>query len=293
MVRERAWSFGAPAPLSARRVVAALAGLMVAVVTMQTWVEAAVGGGAIAGVALLTVGRKVGAFWARLRPFFLFGLIAVVFGGLGGDDPAISLGPISWGYAALQRAGIAAVRLIVLGAAVSWMTLYIGTTALLGALWGLSRRVKRVGVDLSPVLIGLAVAIRFLPLLQQEAARLRLAWDVRGADLLGRSPIGRTQYAVGLIVPILAAALRRAETFAVAVDLRTGMDKNSGFTSPSLEQALAPSVHGMTESGSFEQSERDGVRVGAPTSMHVGLREGLILCVAWMPVMVKILWVLR
>ncbi len=252
-------------------VATAFLGLMLAAVSMQTWAEASLAVIAIAIVAFLTLRAKVRALAVRLRPFAYFAVIALCFGGLGGDDPVFSLGPLHWSGATLERAGIAAARLMALGAAVGWLTLFMGTSTLLGHVWRLSDRLRKLGIDLSALLVGLAVAVRFLPLLQDEAVRLRWAWEARGAGLLGWTPMGRIRYVTGLIVPILAAALRRAEDFALAVELRSGRLGGWQQTSSTLSAALAP----------------------PPPTSSLPMRrkgsQGVILAMSWMPMAYKIL----
>lgn len=171
----------------------------------------------------------LGEVLRRLRPFVVFGGIAVAFGGLGTGEPAWRFGPLTWSREASLSSAIAAVRLIGLGAAAVWINLAVGTGRLTAHLFAASGLLRRFGLDVQPLIAGVAVALRFLPLMQGEAARLRLAWNARGAALLGRGPVSRGVYATGLAVPLLAAALRRAEHLAEAIETRGGQGISMGM----------------------------------------------------------------
>lgn len=250
-----------------------LAGLMLAVITMGTLPDTVMGIAAVVAVAIISPKVSLRAWLVRIRPFGYFAVITLLFGGLGGDEIAFRLGPVAWGYDALERATIAALRLVALGGAISWVALAVGTSALVSGLWTLNRKVRRWGWDMSPLLVGTAVALRFLPLLHEEAVALRRAWQARGADLLSRGPLGRVQYTVGLIIPILAAALRRAEAYATAMQLRVGTDQVGHTMSGGLGNAFSP-------------VEKDATPNHAATRTRPS--ELLAVVVAWIPIAFKI-----
>mgnify|MGYP001363492203 CR=1 FL=1 len=174
----------------------------------------------------------------RLLPFALFAALAVIFGGLGRGEPALRLGPIVWSFEAAAGAAVGAARLVGLGAVAVWINLAVGSGRLTAHLLSAARRLKRrTGIDLEALFAGAAIALSFLPLLQREAGRLRLAWEARGAGLLGRGPVGRGMYAAGIAVPLMAAALRRAEQLADAIETRgTGAGVLAGFSLPASQE---------------------------------------------------------
>jgi len=200
------------------------AGLILGNIAASTWQEALAGAvGAVGLLALAPVPAKTIAF--RMRPFVYFAAVTLVLGGLGQGRTIVALGPFHWGSESVQAAGVAAIRLIVLGAVFSWVTLRVGVARLVSVVWLAGRRFKRSGLNLDPLLLAFTVAVRFLPLLQDEARRLRLAWEARGGALAGggllRGLAGHFKSAVALTIPLLAAALRRAEDYANAVEIRT------------------------------------------------------------------------
>lgn len=199
-------------------------GLLLGALAMASWVDAGFVAAALAGSAGL-MGMPFRPFWRRLRSFLLFAAVIVVFGGLDPEADLFRAGPVGWSVAALDRSAQAGLRLVYLGAAAAWLDAAGGTARLLGLFAALAERTGRLGLALAPVVQASAVAIRFLPIVEREADRLQAAWKVRGALLFGRGPVGRARYAMGLAVPLLAAAMRRAERLAEAVEARTPRDR--------------------------------------------------------------------
>lgn len=187
---------------------------------------------------LVTFSRlAIGDVLRRLRPFLIFGALAVAFGGMGPGEPTWRLGPLAWSREAGVEAAVAALRLVGLGTVAVWIDLSAGPARLVAHLLSAAGLFRRLGIDLSPLLAGAAVALRFLPLLQVEAVRMRLGWEARGAALLGRGPLARALYARGIAVPLLAATLRRAQHLAEAIETRGGKGIPEGM---SLEGRSGP-----------------------------------------------------
>src|SRR5690625_3814521 len=107
---------------------------MVAIVTTQTWLEAIVVWMAIIGVLLTVPTANIGVIKTRLRPFYYFAFISILFGGLSAHDPLIIVGPLTWGKPALEKACIAAIRLVALGTVVSWFALHVNTATMVATL---------------------------------------------------------------------------------------------------------------------------------------------------------------
>ena len=74
--------------------------------------------------------------------------------------------------------------MILIGVASGWLGLYVGTTRMISLLAGLGKVGRRFGHrSLYQAILAMGVAIRFLPLVEEEARRLQMAWEARGAGL--------------------------------------------------------------------------------------------------------------
>ena len=299
--------------MSGRQAGAAVLGLALGAAFMGTWAEAALVALGCTALVGLSPAVHPRALRARLRPFGYFAALTLLFGGIGSGEPLFFLGPLVWSAEALERAALAAVRLLFFGALATWVTLAVGTATLLGSLWRAGAALRRLGVDATPVLVGLAVAVRFLPLLQQEAGRLRLAWRARSAGLFGRGPLAEVRSLLGLVVPILAAALRRAESFAAAVELRaaaagggaeaSGGEDRAGVAGggrggesgdlAALANAYAPAAQTAASrrpEGAANRRARTRVGEGrrAALAAALSLRDAAVVALGWLPLLVRL-----
>lgn len=210
-----------------------IVGMAASILSIEGWIEAGVVATAFVLITLWAYPVRPQALLKRIVPFAFFAMITLLFGSLGQGlpRPAGDWDPAS--ATALNRAALAAARLVFLGILASWAGLYVGTGSMMAHLARLGRKIKRIGIDPTPLLLALGIAVRFLPLVQEEARRLHLAWQARGAGLMARRLVGRIRYAAALTVPLLAAALRRAEALAEAVDVRLGgSGMNPGLWAP-------------------------------------------------------------
>lgn len=202
-------------------------GHIVAVARADTAAESFVVGLTIFCV-LLVLQTPLAPFASRMTPFLFLAGLTLLFGGLGPGQRVVAVGPFHWSAEALSGAALAGFRLLLIGGVTVWLGLSLGTTRLLASTLKLGARVKRLGLDVTPILLSLALAVRLLPLLHEEAGRIRLAWRARGAALLGRGPKGLVVSTMGLAVPLIASSLRRAGALADAIQLRFGADGRDG-----------------------------------------------------------------
>lgn len=199
-----------------------LIGMAGSILLIEGWGDAFVATLCFAIIVLWAYPVRPRALLSRLVPFFIFAAIAFAFGALGDGATEASQEALPAGGEAVSRAAMAAIRLMLVGVAATWIGLYVGAARMIALLAAFGRATRRVGVDLTVPLLALGVAIRFLPLVQEEARRLQVAWEARGAGLALRGLSGRIRYVSAMTVPLLAAALRRAEALAEAIEVRLG-----------------------------------------------------------------------
>jgi biotin transport system permease protein len=163
----------------------------------------AVVGAALAGVlvvGLLVARLPASALWAQVRPVWpwLAALLAVhllVTDAVTGTT--------------------AVLRLLTLVLAAAVVTATTRVTALVAVVEWLARPLRVVGVRPARVGLVIAMTLRFIPLVAEQAARIREAQAARGAARLR----------AGMLVPLLISVLRLAHTLSEALDARGADDE--------------------------------------------------------------------
>jgi energy-coupling factor transport system permease protein len=219
------------------------------------WALAACAAFTALGLALAR--PPLAALWRGNRALVGLVLITAVIDVLAypGGTVLWRLGPLAVGREGLQ-AGLgtgARLGLLVLQAAL--LTL---TTAPLELCAGAERcllPLRRLGVPAHELGLMAGLALRFLPLLAEEAERIAMAQAARGADLQGRGR-SRARALVALLVPLLLGVFRRAEQLALAMEAR-------GYRG----------AEGRTR---WRQS-----RLGPADGVAAGLLAALVAVVAW------------
>lgn len=131
----------------------------------------------------------------------------------------LQAGAVVISRAALGSALAAGVRL---GLLILQAALVTATTAPLDLVAGMERLLRplrRCGVPAHDLAMMTGLALRFVPVLADEAQRIAAAQAARGADL--QSPgRARLRALVALVVPMLLGVFRRADRLAVAMESR-------------------------------------------------------------------------
>ena len=79
---------------------------------------------------------------------------------------------------------------------------------------------ERLGVPVSQATLILSIALRFVPVLSQDAQNIVVAQTARGAQLEGKGALSYTRACVPLLVPLFASAVRHADNLGRAMDAR-------------------------------------------------------------------------
>lgn len=161
-------------------------------------------------------------FLRQLKTFawlflFTFGLHALL-------TPGRAVLPLPFSDHALTAEGLhlGAFFTARLAAAIVAATLLTLTTAPMEITSGLARLfspLRRFGFPAGDMALMISIALRFIPVLLDEAERLRKAQLARGADFSG-SFLRRSKNLVPLLVPLLVAACGRADRLALAMESR-------------------------------------------------------------------------
>ena len=157
-----------------------------------------------------------------LRPFFWLFLFTFLL------HAALTPGHVLWHWRffevslteeGIRRGLLYSARLAI---AISLATLLTLTTApmeLTDALERLLRPLRRLGFPSHEFAVMVTIAIRFIPVLLDEASRLQRAQIARGADF-GGGPVRRARMLVPLVVPLFISAFDRADRLALAMESR-------------------------------------------------------------------------
>jgi energy-coupling factor transport system permease protein len=183
-------------------------------------------------VVLLAVAGAAGGGWkARpalpLRPVLIFVLVALTVATLGGGKPDIRVGSFVIGVGGLVDwlQAICLVVLALLGATIlGWTT---RPSDLPPALRRLLSPLRRLGVPVDDLVLALALAIRALPLVGEEARVILASFRQRQALRSTTSRLDRWMSAfdgaLDMAIGWVVASMRRADEMAQAMESRGGI----------------------------------------------------------------------
>ena len=121
----------------------------------------------------------------------------------------------------LIRAGLLALRIIILMAVTSLYFSYTTTPIELtdGIETGLAP-LKKIKVPVHEFAMMMTIALRFIPTLVDETAKIMNAQKARGADFSSGGLIKRAKALIPIIIPLFVSAFRRADELATAMECR-------------------------------------------------------------------------
>jgi energy-coupling factor transport system permease protein len=111
-------------------------------------------------------------------------------------------------------------RLFLLLSGASLLTSTTTPISLMEGLESLLKPLKRFRVPVHEVVMMLAIALRFVPVLLDEAERIFKAQASRNAEFAAGGPLHRARSCVPVLVPLFAGAFRRADELAAAMESR-------------------------------------------------------------------------
>ncbi|MGA1197501.1 MAG: energy-coupling factor transporter transmembrane component T family protein [Candidatus Latescibacterota bacterium] len=117
----------------------------------------------------------------------------------------------------LLRGGTLALKLNAIVLLFAWMTLTTSPSNFSDSLEMLLRPLEKMRIPTQGLILALAVALRFVPLILKEAQRLHLAQLSRGADFSGIRHLTRF---VPILIPLFVATFTRAEHLTQTLDSR-------------------------------------------------------------------------
>lgn len=130
-----------------------------------------------------------------------------------------------WGFLrltaeGLERSVLMLLRLVALVAFAGLLTFTTTPIALADALEKLLSPLKRFGFPAHELSMMMTIALRFIPILLEEANKIMKAQRSRGGDLSTGSIAKRCGGLVAIMIPLLFNALKRADDLAIAMEAR-------------------------------------------------------------------------
>jgi len=113
-----------------------------------------------------------------------------------------------------------AFRLVLMILTTSLLTLTTSPIVLTDGLERLLAIFKPLGLPAHELAMMMTIALRFIPILIEEADKISKAQIARGADLESGSLLQRLQSMLPILVPLFISALRRADELAIAMEAR-------------------------------------------------------------------------
>lgn len=136
------------------------------------------------------------------------------------DATLAEWGPISLHAGGLALAGLLAARIVLLVLAASLLTATTAPLAVADGVESLLSPLKRLRFPVHEAAMTMAIALRFVPTLFEEAERVQKAQAARGADFSEGGPIRRLRALGPVLVPLTVGAFRRADALAEAMESR-------------------------------------------------------------------------
>lgn len=158
----------------------------------------------------------------NLRPFvWLFAFTMIMHGLMSPGDVILRLPwtDLGFSYEGLRLGAFFSLRLAVIVSLASLLTLTTSPIEITDGLEHLLNPLRRFGFPAHELAMMVTIALRFIPVLIEEADRLHKAQLARGADFSG-GPIRRARQLLPLLVPLFLSAFARADRLAVAMESR-------------------------------------------------------------------------
>lgn len=139
-------------------------------------------------------------------------------------------------YEGLSLGVISALRLLLLVASASVLTLTTKPVDLTDAVESLLKPLEKIKVPVSDIAVMTGLALRFVPTLGAEARQIIDAQKSRGADFEAGGIIKKAKAVLPLIIPLFAGAFRHSEALADAMDARCyGMGRRTRMREQKLK----------------------------------------------------------
>ncbi len=202
------------------KLVPIMAVMVLGLLTESAWFYLTVLAALLGGLLLSKVEPKIIA--RNFQPILI--LVAITFAYhivFSGHDsrPVFEIFGLTLRAESLSMAVFYSLRLLLFVSVVFLVTLTSSPSDLAEAVTRLLRPLKKLRVPVDDIGLILFIAIRFIPVLHQEFLAVRNAQVIRGVDFSG-GLLSRARKTGTIVVPVLVAAISRADELALAMEAR-------------------------------------------------------------------------
>ena len=200
--------------------------LAVAILAVGLFAVGSLAGFLVVGAALLlcVAASRVppGTFLAFVRPVLPIVLATALFQALFSREGEVLF---QWGFVEVRDAGLRlaaflVLRILLLVGAAGLLTATTSPLALADGIEDLLSPLKKLRLPVHEVAMMMSIALRVVPTLADEAARILKAQAARGADFSEGGLFKRARAMLPVLVPLTVGAFRRADELAEAMESR-------------------------------------------------------------------------
>jgi energy-coupling factor transport system permease protein len=182
---------------------------------------------AVLGAITLASDVSVGYLLRGLRPMLPFLVFVYAFQLLfsaslypGASDVWWAWGPFSISGHGVAQGTVLIIRVVLLYLSVTVLTLTTAVISLVDAMERMASPLRRVGVPTQELAMASALAMRFVPVLVEEAERLIKAQTSRGASMDSGGPVRRLRARLPVLLPLFVGTLTRTRELVDAMHSR-------------------------------------------------------------------------
>ncbi len=196
--------------------------VMAALLTGDGWLPLGLVAAYAAAASMLS-GLHLGYIVRSLLPFKWLILITFVLNALFvGGHILIEFSPLPYGGISAEglKAGVIfSARIVILVTTASLLTLTTQPVVLVAGVEKMLGPFERIGVKPHEIALAMVITIRFIPVLLDEAAKIRKSHIARGLRT-DRGIVTKLKSMSMLLIPLFVTAVKRAEELAVAMECR-------------------------------------------------------------------------
>lgn len=141
-------------------------------------------------------------------------------------EPIFKFGPLKLTQEGLELAFTLSARLFFLAALSALLGFTTSAVEMADGLEALLKPLEKLKIPMRGISLTLGIAMRFIPVVLEEAENIFKAQRARGVDFAEGSVFKRAKRIVYMLVPLLINSMRRAQDLAEAMEAR-GYDKSS------------------------------------------------------------------